>query len=280
MPVNDTDLPPWPSTPAFCEMCGWSPAQHVSFYSVTGIIFWWKWQTVSGFYCQHCGGAVFHECQARTMALGWWGLLAPIASLIAIGRNAITVKSLHRMAAPSVKQADQVLPGPVPPALVRPAWRRPLSILGTSVAVAIVILLGVYLYNTRPAARSDAGEVVASGTEAVTDLRVGDCIRDELQDGTFSSVVVVPCSDLHDAEVYAVFAIALTNFSESGVAQEADEGCFERLDDYLGSAPWSASLEISSFVPTSSSWSAGDRTVTCMLGDSAPTTGSKRGTAI
>lgn len=263
--VNN-EMPAAPSAIPACELCGWSPARGATYYSVTGVIIWWRWSRIYMRLCRDCSRAAFHESQARTMARGWWGLLAPLVSLAALSLNLMSYRQSRSLPAPTSRDNDQHSPLPLPLA-TSPVWVRPIPLIATAVAVAIVVAVGLSIYNARPPSRDESGEVTTGGSQTVTGLRVGDCISSAgPTDVEVSSLPVVPCSDPHEAEVFALITLSsLISFSESRITSEASERCLAAFSSYVGVDYGQSSLEISYLVPTEASWKAGDRGVACLL---------------
>ncbi|WP_406737995.1 septum formation family protein [Streptomyces sp. NBC_00853] len=123
----------------------------------------------------------------------------------------------------------------------------------------------------------------------VTEIRKGDCFntKDDLAqygdgDGTQAarSVSIVPCTQPHKGEAYAVFKLdAGTYPGNEKVIKSAEEKCSgTALTSYVGNDPKvSEKLEVYYYYPQAASWLLGDREVTCFVGDpSGPTTGSIR----
>ncbi|MGR4883254.1 septum formation family protein [Streptomyces sp. LARHCF249] len=122
------------------------------------------------------------------------------------------------------------------------------------------------------------------------DLRVGECFDtdDDLKDyeaegGTeAASVTVVPCSEPHEAEVFAVIPLPDGPYpGDKKIVVIADEKCTGKaLTDYVGkSAKLPKTLQIYHYTPQASNWALGNRDITCFLGDtSGSSTGSFRAT--
>lgn len=277
--MANTEMSATPSAMLACELCGWCPARGVTYYSVTGVIIWWRWSRIHMRLCRDCSRAAFHESQARTMARGWWGLLAPLASLAALFLNLVSYRQTRSLPAPTGRDSDQHSPLPLPLA-ASPVWVRPLPLIATAIAVAIVVAVGLSIYSSRPPSRDASGEVTTGGSQSVTGLRVTDCISSAgPTDVEVSSLPVVPCSDPHEAEVFALITLtSAVSFSEPDVTREASERCLAAFSSYVGVDYWQSSLEISYLVPTEASWNAGDRGVACLLTtrNASQTTGSLR----
>jgi len=109
---------------------------------------------------------------------------------------------------------------------------------------------------------------------AVFTLHEGDCV-----DSPNGKVVsVLPCSDPHEAEVFARFALAGSRWpGTAAIASEASSGCGSRLDSYLN-PQLAISLSQSYVYPNQVAWTAGTRTVICEVrATSGLLTGSVRG---
>jgi Septum formation len=118
----------------------------------------------------------------------------------------------------------------------------------------------------------------------VFDLRAGDCFDDPPEDEERATVSAVPCTEPHDAEVYAELESDEASDGypgESVLIAEAERGCAERFEPFAGIADESTTLAIHYLVPTRLSWeSVDDREITCIVADPAgPTTGSLAGSA-
>lgn len=84
--------------------------------------------------------------------------------------------------------------------------------------VALAVLTG--------AERTTAGEVTDGGSVSVDDLRVGDCLNDVEETDSTLSVDVLPCGQLHDAEVVSSFDLPDDRFpGQEAIFDEADKRC-------------------------------------------------------
>jgi hypothetical protein len=134
-----------------------------------------------------------------------------------------------------------------------------LWVLGIVAAVVVAI-------NTS-ADRDADGDIVSGGSVSVTELKAGDCFNGLTENGTVIRVNAVPCAEPHDAEVFAVFELAGTEFpGDDKVFEDAEKGCNDRLPDYSNRAVEDASIELYVFHPTRQSWARGDHEVTCIVG--------------
>lgn len=107
------------------------------------------------------------------------------------------------------------------------------------------------------------GEMVS-----VFDLSEGDCWDDPSETSdTVNQVEVVPCDEPHDNEVYLVFDLADGDFDASAVQSDADTGCLDAFDAFVGTPYEDSRLDYFNLTPTADSWDAGDREVVCSLYD-------------
>lgn len=113
--------------------------------------------------------------------------------------------------------------------------------------------------------RAADGTVIARGKLSSRDLRIADCPT-SLRDGALGMVEVVPCSEPHQAEVYATFELSEASYPGAArISGLAVQGCEERLGPFLG--PRQAhSYDNLTLTPTEDSWRDGYREVTCLVG--------------
>lgn len=109
------------------------------------------------------------------------------------------------------------------------------------------------------------GAVVQEADVPVEDLEVGDCFLDSGSTETAIELVrVVPCSLLHDNEVFHKFDLPTGTFPvEEKLERLAHIGCVEGFEGYVGETYDESPLEIQTLTPTEESWAAGDREVIC-----------------
>ncbi|MFE4546726.1 DUF4190 domain-containing protein [Streptomyces sp. NPDC056785] len=102
-------------------------------------------------------------------------------------------------------------------------------------------------------------------------LRKGDCFdaAGGTLEGVASDVDKVPCAGRHDAEVFADFRMSGRRYpGDSAVVDAADTRCYALRSSYAMDA-WAVpdDVDVYYFTPTRESWTVGDRTVTCMFGN-------------
>jgi hypothetical protein len=142
--------------------------------------------------------------------------------------------------------------------------------------------------------RDDDGSITAGGKTDVFTLRQGDCLDDaasaavieqDAADANSASddhsahshevdvVITVPCSDPHDFEVYAAPTLTGGDFpGDDAVDAQADDLCGSAFGPFIGFDHQDSIYDFQGHKPTGDSWSTGDRTVDCIIGDPAGTT--------
>jgi hypothetical protein len=134
-------------------------------------------------------------------------------------------------------------------------------------APLLVVVLAVLLLNG--ARRDGDGQIVASGSLPISELRVGDCF-DADQSGNIASVDAMPCDEPHDFELYHIAEWPEEDASfPSAIELEAFvfERCLPALRDYTGQDIEGSRIFFSPIVPDEQSWNAGRRVVYCALFD-------------
>jgi hypothetical protein len=138
----------------------------------------------------------------------------------------------------------------------------------------VLLIAGFVGYGYLTEAGRDAtGTIQSSGQVDAFSLRVGDCFNepgDPGSDGSeVSSVPALPCSEPHDAEVFAVFNVELTAYpADDELNDFALDGCIERFGPFVGLDYASSAFDVYTLTPTHESWhSQGDREVVCALYD-------------
>jgi hypothetical protein len=146
--------------------------------------------------------------------------------------------------------------------------------------------------------RDAKGAITAGGTTDVFTLRPGDCLDDQAlaapsddapatsssagahpvdsdDDGPDShpvaDVPTVPCAEPHDFEVDADVTITGDGAfpGDDAVDDQADELCGAAYASFVGDDYEDSIYDYRDYQPTSASWSTGDRTANCLIGDPA-----------
>jgi hypothetical protein len=151
---------------------------------------------------------------------------------------------------------------------------RRLAVIGLSLSLVwAVALVGLITYEIgRQPDRAADGTVTHQGAISPANLRNGDCIKlpsvTAGQVTTVRDITVVPCSTLHNGQVFTT--LASTDAAYPGLQQLSQEGlrdCSQPALTFLGKP--STALELFVFVPTSALWATGDRNEHCVLVDGA-----------
>lgn len=156
---------------------------------------------------------------------------------------------------------------------------------GRRMAIAALCLAGLWIVAGTAAAAVSVALGLAEtkpederATLAPTELEVGHCF-DLGPDGEVSSIAVVPCHQAHQTEVFAEFKLKDGPFpGYDALIADAEAGCTQRLEEFIGIPAESSALEIHQIYPHESSWPEW-RTVSCTVSEPAdrPRSGSLRG---
>lgn len=125
--------------------------------------------------------------------------------------------------------------------------------------------------SSAPSSASAAATEADAETKSAQDLEVGDCFTDmgtETDDdgATVNTVDVVDCSAPHLYEVYKNGDIEADSFPTGDAMDEKTaDVCYDAYADYVGTSLDESSLTATALTPTSSSWTLGDRTVSCVI---------------
>jgi hypothetical protein len=146
---------------------------------------------------------------------------------------------------------------PIPPAAPpkKTQWLR------IAILVAIVALIGGGLYVFRDRLST-----------SVADVGVGDCIDEPSTTDAISELQRQPCNEPHDGEIFAAVRHTAASGAPYPPSTEFDDlvsdECVPQLQAYTGrniNEVVAAGLDFSYLYPTSTSWSNGDRGVTCYI---------------
>ena len=135
----------------------------------------------------------------------------------------------------------------------------------------VVIVIAIALSNLGNATRSPAtGSITHGGSLSVFSLAVGDCFNNPPGATSLTSVTAIPCSQAHNAQIYAKFNLSGSMVSYPGdtaLTNDATKGCNARIS-ILNKSKIKDSMTIRFLFPQQDSWIAGHRTVTCMVTNS------------
>jgi hypothetical protein len=135
----------------------------------------------------------------------------------------------------------------------------------------VVIVVVIALSNLGNATRSPAsGSITHGGSLSVFSLAVGDCFTNPAGATSLTSVAAIPCTQAHNAQIFAKFNLSGSIVSYPGDAaltKDATNGCNARIN-VLDKSKITNSMTIRFLFPQQDSWIAGHRTVACMITDS------------
>lgn len=153
-----------------------------------------------------------------------------------------------------------------------------------AIVLLVAIIGGISRCVSSPE-RADSGEIVGAGTEAVMDIRYGDCLQNLGGDSTgvvSDDIPVVPCTQPHIYEVFGVTNSTATSFDVGALTAEANTYCDSAFLNFVGIDFNSSTLGVTTLTPTDGSWADGDREITCLLKNANETavTGSYEGSGL
>jgi Domain of unknown function (DUF4190)/Septum formation len=151
---------------------------------------------------------------------------------------------------------------------------RGLAIAGLALSGVwlVVIVIAVVLSNLGSASRSPAtGKITNGGNLSAFSLATGDCFNNPAGATSLESVAAIPCGQAHNAQIYAKFNLSGSIVSYPGtttLTRLATNGCNARIA-VLDKSKITDSMTIRFLFPQENSWIAGQRTVACMIANSA-----------
>jgi Domain of unknown function (DUF4190)/Septum formation len=129
----------------------------------------------------------------------------------------------------------------------------------------LIVLLVVVTGSPGSATRGANGQISHGGKLNVFSLAVGDCFDNPASQQDIASVTAVPCTEPHDAQVFASFDLPGTDTNYPGnLTQLASNGC-NAQQDHLNQALVTDSMSIRFIYPVQHAWQSGERTVTCLV---------------
>ena len=114
--------------------------------------------------------------------------------------------------------------------------------------------------------RDAGGSISDSGFVGVFKLRVGDCVVLPELTATVTEVSAmqgVPCSNLHDGEVFGLYDTAVASFDVVVLDAEAQTRCEDAALSYVTDVSPTSDAELGMMLPSSETWAAGDRATVC-----------------
>jgi hypothetical protein len=149
----------------------------------------------------------------------------------------------------------------------------PLWVAALTTFIVVGLLTGSSSTSTSTGSTSGSLE----GDVASTSIRVGDCLAEDIDGLTRTTVKLASCSKPHASEAYANFDLPRGDYpGDSKVDKLSQAGCTERFEEFVGADYDSSELDLLYLYPTEDSWDS-DRAVTCLVADGSSTTGSLKG---
>lgn len=139
-------------------------------------------------------------------------------------------------------------------------------VLGGAVVAGVAVFAGVNAAGDETT-RDEAGSIVESGGLGVLSFQIGDCIQLPTDADIVESVEGVPCSESHNAQVYAEFDADFDDYpGRDAVTEAAVVGCHSRFDEAIG-RPYATTehLDFTTLEPTAEGWAEGDHEVSCLV---------------
>lgn len=145
---------------------------------------------------------------------------------------------------------------------------RWMAVTALVLSAAWVSLFGVLVAvsHGHEAHRTASGTVSKAGTMSAFAIRVGDCVRLPEQLDSINNLTVVPCTELHNAQAFAVRTLQESSYpGETQTRASALAACRSAEPAFLG--PGATALHIVALFPSRLRWASGDRNAHCLLVD-------------
>ncbi len=111
-------------------------------------------------------------------------------------------------------------------------------------------------------------ENILAGPQAQV-FEVGECLDSDSvvseEEYEVGEMPVVDCTEVHDAEVFAVADTTSAEFDATSLGEETDALCANSFEAYVGAPYETSSIYYSLLYPTADSWETGDRQLVCLL---------------
>jgi hypothetical protein len=170
-----------------CAFCGWAPAAPILLRRTVGLVILWRWHVAMYDACRVCARALYAEHQARSLLLGWWGIVAPVANLVNMFRNRLALATHRRNVSRPSSHDERVVSLADGPLRYRSPWIRPSSLLATGVAFLVIAAAGSsWAHRVSPTTTSPSVPAVPAYVAPVV-TGVGGCLD--------ASGVAVACGD-------------------------------------------------------------------------------------
>ena len=147
---------------------------------------------------------------------------------------------------------------------------RGLAIAGLVLSTGWLVLaiVAVIAVGVGGATRSaSTGKIVSRGHLPAFSLATGDCFNNPAGARSVTSVTAIPCTQPHNAQVFAQFKLTGSDFSYPGataVVRLASDGCHARTGS-VSKAKTTSAMTIRILFPQENGWIIGRRTVSCLI---------------
>lgn len=142
------------------------------------------------------------------------------------------------------------------------------NVVGWGTVAGVAVFGGVTGFGD-DTTRNEQNEITEAGGLGAFAIEAGDCLNLPSESNQVQSVEGVPCSQAHSAQAYAIFDVVGFGDAFPGSAafdEQADEGCYERFESFVGAPYEDSELYIQTLEPTEASWTEiGDREIVCLL---------------
>jgi hypothetical protein len=141
------------------------------------------------------------------------------------------------------------------------------SVLRRSALVALVAL-AVGACGDSGLTRDEAtGEVAESTSVSLSDVIVGDCVRDETEvNDVTGTIELTPCADVHNAQAfYLGEADGADDYDRPAVDKAIAATCAEEFGSFLASPVSESEYVYYWYAPTREAWDGGDHGFTCYV---------------
>lgn len=109
--------------------------------------------------------------------------------------------------------------------------------------------------------------MVGACTPPVATANVGQCMNiDDLRNSEITEITTVDCSTEHDAQAVGKFDLEGEGEfpGQDGIRIDAENGCVSAFSQYVGISYEETILGMTYIMPSTDSWSSGDREILCI----------------
>ena len=142
------------------------------------------------------------------------------------------------------------------------------NVVGWGTVAGVAVFGGVNAFGDNTV-RDEQNQIVESGGLGAFSIEVGDCLNLPSELNEVQSVEGVPCSEPHSAQAYALFDVVGFGDEypgESAFDEQAETGCLESFEPFVGVAYEDSELYFMTLEPSEASWvELDDREIVCLL---------------